>query len=126
MSNVFGYAAFTFGKSFNLSGIQSRYGDGMEAKVVSAFQGVPVAPAGTLEESALSMAEALAAGAGLSVRAKAANGLHVALYEGSDCIGFVELDVQAGDPSLSMANGDTAGNLRTYSFKGIRRLEKAA
>lgn len=127
MSNVFEYAAFYFGNTSFLR-VAEKYGEEYAANMAAIFHEVQILPgSGSFQDSVESAARRLAELSGLEdVTIKMPGAMYVAIYEKDRCLGFVDIDVFPGDRSAVMANGDTAGNLYTYGWKAIRKLERAA
>lgn len=127
MSKIFDYAGFYFGKT-NFWMAAEAHGEEFAAEMAAMFHEQEITPGdGSFEDSVTSLAKRLAELSGLEdVTVKKPQPMCVSIYEKGECVGFVDIDVYPDDAGMVMANGDTVGNLWTYGWKGLRKLERVA
>lgn len=127
MSKIFEYAGFYFGGTNFWMAAETR-GEDFAANMAATFYDQQIYPGnGSFEDCVMTRAKELAELCGLEdVTIRKPEPMRVSIYEKGECVGFVSIDVYPDDAGMVMANGDTVGNLQTYGWRGIRRLERAA
>lgn len=127
MSRIFDYAGFYFGLT-RFDGAAKAYGEEFAAELAAVFHEEQIFPGdGAFQDIAAARVIQLAQLAGLEdVSVKHPGTLYLTVFSGGRQMGFVNIDIHLADSRTAMVNGDTAGNLHAYGWKGIRNLEKEA
>lgn len=127
MSKIFEYAGFYFGKTNFLKAAEV-HGEEFAAEMAAMFHEQEITPSnGSFEENVTSLVKRLAELCGLEdVTIRKPEPMRISIYEKGECVGFVSIDVYPDNAGMVMANSDTVGNLQTYGWRGLRKLERAA